>query len=294
MPAHILDGEAFASSIHRETAVRVSALEKRGVTPKLVFIRVGEDPASRAYVARKEARAKEVGIASRTLVLPSTTTLSTLLREIDSLNADPLVHGILIQSPLPSPLPNDTVYAHVSPTKDVDGFHPLNFGKLLLGDPTGFLPCTPAGILEILRLAKIPTVGKHAVILGRGQIVGRPLATLLARKSPGADCTVTLAHSASVDLPSLTRQADILIAAIGRPLFLTKEHVRPGATVIDVGVNRISDATNARGYRLVGDVDFASVSTIAGAITPNPGGVGPMTIALLLSNTVRSAEDLSK
>jgi len=294
MPAHILDGEAFASSIHRETAVRVSALEKRGVTPKLVFIRVGEDPASRAYVARKEARAKEVGIASHTLILPATATLSTLLREIDSLNADPLVHGILIQSPLPSPLPNDKVYAHVSPAKDVDGFHPLNFGKLLLGDPTGFLPCTPAGILEILRLGKIPTAGKHAVILGRGQIVGRPLATLLARKSPGADCTVTLAHSASVDLPSLTRQADILVAAIGRPLFLTKEHVRPGATVIDVGVNRISDATNARGYHLVGDVDFASVSTIAGAITPNPGGVGPMTIALLLSNTVRSAEDLSR
>ena len=294
MPAHILDGEAFASSIHRETAVRVSALGKRGVTPKLVFIRVGEDPASRAYVARKEARAKEVGIASHTLVLPATTTLSSLLHEIDSLNADPLVHGILIQSPLPAPLPNDTVYAQVSPTKDVDGFHPLNFGKLLLGDPTGFLPCTPAGILEILRLGKIPTAGKHAVILGRGQIVGRPLATLLARKSPGADCTVTLAHSASVDLPSLTRQADILVAAIGRPHFLTKEHVRPGATVIDVGVNRISDATNARGYRLVGDVDFASVSTIAGAITPNPGGVGPMTIALLLSNTVRSAEDLSK
>jgi len=294
MPAHILNGEAFASSIHRETAVRVSALEKRGVTPKLVFIRVGEDPASRAYVARKEARAKEVGIASHTLILPATATLSTLLREIDSLNADPLVHGILIQSPLPSPLPNDKVYAHVSPAKDVDGFHPLNFGKLLLGDPTGFLPCTPAGILEILRLGKIPTAGKHAVILGRGQIVGRPLATLLARKSPGADCTVTLAHSASVDLPSLTRQADILVAAIGRPLFLTKEHVRPGATVIDVGVNRISDATNARGYHLVGDVDFASVSTIAGAITPNPGGVGPMTIALLLSNTVRSAEDLSR
>jgi len=294
MPAHILNGEAFASSIHRETAVRVSALEKRGVTPKLVFIRVGEDPASRAYVARKEARAKEVGIASHTLILPATATLSTLLQEIDSLNADPLVHGILIQSPLPSPLPNDKVYAHVSPAKDVDGFHPLNFGKLLLGDPTGFLPCTPAGILEILRLGKIPTAGKHAVILGRGQIVGRPLATLLARKSPGADCTVTLAHSASVDLPSLTRQADILVAAIGRPLFLTKEHVRPGATVIDVGVNRISDATNARGYHLVGDVDFASVSTIAGAITPNPGGVGPMTIALLLSNTVRSAEDLSR
>jgi len=294
MPAHILDGEAFASSIHRETAVRVSALEKRGVTPKLVFIRVGEDPASRAYVARKEARAKEVGIASHTLVLPATATLSTLLREIDSLNADPLVHGILIQSPLPSPLPNDKVYAHVSPAKDVDGFHPLNFGKLLLGDSTGFLPCTPAGIVEILRLGKIPTVGKHAVIVGRGQIVGRPLAALLARKSPGADCTVTLTHSASVDLPSLTRQADILVAAIGRPLFLTKEHVRPGATVIDVGVNRISDATNARGYRLVGDVDFASVSTVAGAITPNPGGVGPMTIALLLSNTVRSAEDASR
>ena len=294
MPAHILDGEAFASSIHRETALRVSTLSKRGITPKLVFIRVGEDPASRAYVSRKESRAKEVGISSTTLVLPDSTTLPDLLRQIDTLNNDPKVHGILIQSPIPSALPNDVVYARVSPTKDVDGFHPINFGKLLLGDSSGFLPCTPAGIVEILRLGKIPTVGKHAVIVGRGQIVGRPLAALLARKSPGADCTVTLTHSASVDLPSLTRQADILIAAIGRPLFLTKEHVRPGATVIDVGVNRIADPATPRGYRLVGDVDFASVSNVAGAITPNPGGVGPMTIALLLSNTVRSAEDASR
>ena len=291
MSAQILDGEAFASQIHRETASRVATLVKRGVTPRLVFIRVGEDPASRAYVSRKETRAKEVGISSETIVLPETTSLSQLLAQIDALNADPKVHGILIQSPLPSALPNEQVYARVSPAKDVDGFHPVNFGKLLLGDPTGFFPCTPAGIMEILRLGKIPTRGKHAVVVGRGQIVGRPLAVLLARKSAHADCTVTLAHSSTPNLSSITRQADILIGALGRPLFLTPEHVQPGATVIDVGVNRIPDTTSPRGYRLVGDVDFASVLPVAGAITPNPGGVGPMTIALLLSNTLRAAED---
>jgi methylenetetrahydrofolate dehydrogenase (NADP+)/methenyltetrahydrofolate cyclohydrolase len=294
MSAHLLDGEIFAAQTHRETSARVTALKAKGIVPGLVFIRVGEDPASRAYVSRKEKRAQEVGIASRTLVLPESTPLATLLKEIDALNADPKVHGILIQSPLPSPLPNDLVYARVAPAKDVDGFHPLNFGKLLLGDPTGFLPCTPAGILEILRLGKIPTAGKHAVVVGRGQIVGRPLALLLARKAPGADCTVTLAHSRTADLPTITRQADILIGALGQPLFLRKEHVKPGATVIDVGVNRLNDPVNPRGYRLVGDVDFESVKTVAGAITPNPGGVGPMTIALLLSNTARAAEDLSR
>ncbi|MCX6934744.1 MAG: bifunctional 5,10-methylene-tetrahydrofolate dehydrogenase/5,10-methylene-tetrahydrofolate cyclohydrolase [Verrucomicrobia bacterium] len=294
MSARILNGEAFASQIHLTTATRVAALRDRGITLGLVFIRVGEDPASRAYVSRKETRAKEVGISSRTLVLPESTSLAALLKEIDALNADPKVHGILIQSPLPSGLPNDIVYARVSPAKDVDGFHPVNFGKLLIGDPTGFLPCTPAGILEILRLGQIPTAGKHAVVVGRGQIVGRPLAVLLGRKSPGADCTVTVAHSRTPDLPSITRQADILIGALGRPLFLTQEHIRPGATVIDVGVNRIPDPSSPRGYRLVGDIDFASVQSIAGAITPNPGGVGPMTIALLLSNTVRAAEDATR
>jgi len=291
MSARILDGESFASQIHRETAGRVAVLASRGIIPGLLFIRVGEDPASRAYVSRKEARAKEVGISSRTLVFPESTPLPVLLKEIDVLNADPKVHGILIQSPLPSGLPNDIVYSRVLPNKDVDGFHPVNFGKLLLGDESGFLPCTPAGILEILRLGRIATRGKHAVVVGRGQIVGRPLAVLLARKSPGADCTVTLAHSSTPDLSSITKQADILIGALGRPLFLKKEHVKPGATIIDVGVNRIPDSTNPRGYRLVGDVDFPSVESIAGAITPNPGGVGPMTIALLLSNTLRAAED---
>ena len=291
MSARILDGESFASQIHRETAGRVAVLASRGIIPGLLFIRVGEDPASRAYVSRKEARAKEVGISSRTLVFPESTPLPVLLKEIDVLNADPKVHGILIQSPLPSGLPNDIVYSRVLPNKDVDGFHPVNFGKLLLGDESGFLPCTPAGILEILRLGRIATRGKHAVVVGRGQIVGRPLAVLLARKSLGADCTVTLAHSSTPDLSSITKQADILIGALGRPLFLKKEHVKPGATIIDVGVNRIPDSTNPRGYRLVGDVDFPSVESIAGAITPNPGGVGPMTIALLLSNTLRAAED---
>ena len=294
MPARILDGELFAARIHRETSTRVETLKARRIVPALVFIRVGEDPASRAYVSRKEKRAQEVGISSRTLVLPESTPLASLLKEIDALNTDPKVHGILIQSPLPSALPNDLVYARVSPAMDVDGFHPVNFGKLLLGDPTGFLPCTPAGILEILRLGEIPTAGKHAVVVGRGQIVGRPLALLLARKAPGADCTVTLAHSRTVHLPEITRQADILVGALGRPLFLRKEQMKPGATVIDVGVNRLTDPASPRGYRLVGDVDFESVKSVAGAMTPNPGGVGPMTIALLLSNTVRAAEDLSR
>ena len=294
MSARILDGEAFAARIHGETSSRVARCQQRGVVPGLVFIRIGEDPASRAYVSRKEKRAQEVGIASRTLVLPESTPLNILLKEIDALNADPQVHGILIQSPLPATLPNDVVYARVSPAKDVDGFHPVNFGKLLLGDPSGFLPCTPAGILEILRLGKIPTTGKHAVIVGRGQIVGRPLALLLARKAPGADCTVTLAHSRTTNLAALTRQADILVGALGHPHFLKPEHVKPGATVVDVGVNRINDLADPRGSRLVGDVDFNSVKAVAGAITPNPGGVGPMTIALLLSNTVRAAEDLSR
>jgi len=294
MAAKILDGEAFATRLHRETSARVAKLKARGTVPGLVFIRVGEDPASRAYVSRKEKRAQEVGISSRTLVLPASTPLHSLLKEIDALNADPKVHGILIQSPLPPALPNDLVYAHVSPAKDVDGFHPVNFGKLLLGDPTGFLPCTPAGILEILRLGEIPTAGKHAVVVGRGQIVGRPLALLLARKGPGADCTVTLAHSRTAHLSEITRQADILVAALGRPLFLQQEHVKPGATVIDVGVNRLAEPADPRGYRLVGDVDFTSVRSVAGAITPNPGGVGPMTIALLLSNTARAAENFSR
>lgn len=294
MTARILDGEALAAQIHRETSARVEQLKAKGVVPGLAFLRIGEDPASRAYVARKEKRAREVGITSRTLVLPESTPLPKLLGEINALNADPKVHGILIQSPLPSSLPNDLVYARVSPAKDVDGFHPVNFGKLLLGDPTGFLPCTPAGILEILRRSQIPTAGQHAVVIGRGQIVGRPLALLLARKAPGADCTVTLAHSRTANLPNLTRQADLVVAALGRPLFLKGEHIKPGATVIDVGVNRLNDPTDPRGYRLVGDVDFESVKAVASAITPNPGGVGPMTIALLLSNTARAAEDLSR
>lgn len=294
MAALILDGESFAAQIHKNTAARVQACRNRGIIPSLVFIRVGEDPASRAYVTRKETRAKEVGILSRTILFPETTALPQLLAAIDGLNRDPSIHGILIQSPLPDSLPNDTIYSQVDPAKDVDGFHPINFGKLLLGDPSGFLPCTPAGILEILRLAKIPTSGKHAVIVGRGQIVGRPLSVLLARKSPGADCTVTLAHSRTTDLPSLCRQGDILIGALGRPLFLTKEYIKPGATVIDVGVNRLPDSSTPRGYRLVGDVDFASAQTVAGAITPNPGGVGPMTIALLLANTVLAAERITQ
>ncbi len=287
--SNLIDGRAIAAQIHAETAQRVAQLRSRGVTPGLVFIRVGEDPASQVYVSMKEKRAEELGFLSQTLVLPADTTQADLLRRIDGFNADPQWHGILVQAPLPRQIDSTVVFAHVSPQKDVDGFHPLNVGKLMLGDPSGFVPCTPGGIHELLIRTGVPLDGAEVVVLGRGNIVGKPMASILLQKGRHANCTVTVVHSGTRDIAAHCRRADILIAALGAPEFVKAEMVRPGATVIDVGVNRIPDPSAKNGSRLVGDVAFAEVQAKAGWITPNPGGVGPMTIAMLLANTARAA-----
>ena len=282
-PDKFIDGRAIAALIHRELAQRVAELRKHGTVPGLAFVRVGEDPASRVYVGRKEKACADLGIVSQTHVLPEKTPETELLSLIAQLNADPRLHGILVQAPLPKPIRESVVYAAVLPHKDVDGFHPMNVGKLMLGDTTGFRPCTPAGICELLVRSQVSTDGAEVVILGRGNIVGKPMAALLCQKGAGANATVTLCHSATRDIAAHCRRADILIAALGVPEFVKADMVRPGAVVIDVGVNRVEG-------RLVGDVDFAGVLKVAGKITPNPGGVGPMTIAMLLQNTVRAAE----
>ncbi|MDB6125368.1 MAG: Bifunctional protein FolD [Pedosphaera sp.] len=288
--ANLIDGRAIASQIQSETAQRVAALKARGVQPGLVFVRVGEDPASKVYVGMKEKVSVQLGIFSETRVLPQTTTEAELLALLAQLNADARVHGILVQAPLPKHIRETVVYSTVLPQKDVDGFHPENVGKLMLGDPSGFWPCTPAGVLELLVRSQVKIEGAEAVILGRGNIVGKPMAAILCQKSKHANATVTICHSQTQDIKAHCRRADILIAAMGSPKFVTADMVKPGATVIDVGVNRVSDPTAKGGSRLVGDVDFDAVQPIAGRITPNPGGVGPMTIALLMQNTVRAAE----
>jgi len=287
---NLIDGRAIAADIHQETLVRVSTLKHRGVQPGLAFIRVGEDPASQVYVGMKEKKARELGIQSHTTVLPEKTTQAELLALIARLNADPLCHGILVQAPLPRHMDSAVIYSAVLPGKDVDGFHPVNVGRLMLGDAGGFLPCTPAGVHELLVRSRVPLRGAEVVVLGRGNIVGKPMASILIQKSPRANCTVTLCHSATRDIAAHCRRADILIAAMGMPEFLRADMVRDGAVVIDVGVNRISDSSRPTGTRLVGDVAFAEVQPKCLWITPNPGGVGPMTIAMLLANTVTAAE----
>ena len=286
---NLIDGRAIADQIHEETRRQIEALSNQGTPPGLVFVRVGEDPASRVYVGMKEKACDRLGIQSTLHVLPEDTTEKELLQLINELNANPTVHGILVQAPLPGHISEATIFAAVSPNKDVDGFHPLNVGKLLLGDSTSFVPCTPAGIHELLVREGVTTSGAEVVVLGRGNIVGKPMTALLCQKNDHADATVTLCHSRTADIGAHCRRADILIAAIGVPEFVKADMVKPGAMVIDVGVNRISDETAKNGGRLVGDVDFAAVQPIAGKITPNPGGVGPMTIALLMRNTARAA-----
>ncbi|MDE1170721.1 MAG: tetrahydrofolate dehydrogenase/cyclohydrolase catalytic domain-containing protein [Verrucomicrobium sp.] len=293
MPADLIDGKKIAEAIHEETRARASALAARGIQPGITFIRVGEDPASQAYVRMKHKKADELGIASQTVVLPETTTEAELLALLARLNGDPKVHGILVQAPLPKHISETAVFAAVDPRKDVDGFHPVNVGKLLLGDTAGFRSCTPAGIHELLIRSGVPTAGAEVVVLGRGNIVGKPMAAILLQKAPHADATVTVVHSRSKNVAETCRRADILIAAMGQAEFVKASMVKPGAVVIDVGVNRVEDAADKRGYRLVGDVAFEEVRQVAGKITPNPGGVGPMTIAMLLSNTVRAAENLA-
>jgi methylenetetrahydrofolate dehydrogenase (NADP+)/methenyltetrahydrofolate cyclohydrolase len=286
----VIDGRAIAAQIQRELTGRIVALKTRGGVPGLAFVRVGEDPASKVYVGRKEKACAELGIFSEMHVLPEPTREAELLALLEKLNADPRVHGILVQAPLPKQIRESVVYSTVRPQKDVDGFHPVNVGKLMLGDATGFHPCTPAGIRELLIRSGVKTSGAEVVILGRGNIVGKPMAAMLCQKDKHANATVTLCHSGTRDIVAHCRRADILIAAMGVAEFVKADMVKPGATVIDVGVNRVSDPGAKSGSRLVGDVDFAGVQPVAGNITPNPGGVGPMTIAMLMQNTVRAAE----
>lgn len=286
----LIDGRAIAEKIHEETAVRVEALQKQGLTPGLRFVRVGEDPASRVYVGMKEKTSRRLGIASETVVLDEATAESELLTLLAELNADTGVHGILVQAPLPSHISEARVFAAVSPNKDVDGFHPVNVGKLMMGDTTGFVPCTPAGVHQLLLRSGVELPGAEVVVLGRGNIVGKPMTALLCQKSPQANATVTLCHSRTKDIAAHCRRADVLVAAMGVAEFVTADMVKPGAVVMDVGVNRIADPTAKNGSRLVGDVDFENVRKVASKITPNPGGVGPMTIAMLMQNTVRAAE----
>jgi methylenetetrahydrofolate dehydrogenase (NADP+)/methenyltetrahydrofolate cyclohydrolase len=293
-PHNLIDGRAIAQQIHLETAARVQSLATRGIQPGLVFIRVGEDPASQVYVGMKEKKSAELGFNSITRVLPESTTQAELLGIIDSFNRDPQWHGILVQAPLPRHIDPATIYSSVAPDKDVDGFHPVNVGRLLLGDSGGFVPCTPGGVHELLLRSKVPLSGAEVVVLGRGNIVGKPMASILLQKGSTANCTVTVCHSGTRDVAAHCRRADIIIAAMGVPEFLKANMVKPGAVVIDVGVNRIPDPTSKSGSRLVGDVAFAEVQPIAGKITPNPGGVGPMTIAMLLANTARAAEETVK
>ena len=289
---NLIDGRAIAEQLHAETAQRIAALKTRGVQPGLVFVRVGEDPASKVYVGMKGKTCARLGIWSDTKVLDEKTSEGELLALIHQLNADKKVHGILVQAPLPKHIRQEVVYSTVAPEKDVDGFHPVNVGKLLLGDATGFRPCTPAGVQELLIRSNVPTEGAEVVILGRGEIVGKPMAAILCQKAKHANATVTICHSRTRNIAEHCRRADVLVAAMGVAEFVKADMVKPGAVVIDVGVNRVVDANAKDGSRLVGDVAFTEVQPIAGKITPNPGGVGPMTIAVLMQNTVRAAERL--
>jgi methylenetetrahydrofolate dehydrogenase (NADP+) / methenyltetrahydrofolate cyclohydrolase len=291
---NLIDGRAIAEQIHAETTQQIQALKKRGIEAKLIFVRVGEDPASQVYVGMKERMSKRLGIRSETKVLPEATTQQELLRLIHELNRDQSVHGILVQAPIPRQIDSTKIYEAVLPEKDVDGFHPVNTGKLLLGDTTGFVACTPAGIHELLIRSGVEIPGSHVVVLGRGNIVGKPMAALLMQKSKHANATVTICHSHTTDIREHCKRADIIVAAMGVALFVKADMVKPGAVVVDVGVNRISDPTAKSGSALVGDVDFAAVQKVAGKITPNPGGVGPMTIAMLMRNTVRAAENQTR
>ena len=290
LTGNLIDGRAIAQEVHAETESRVATLKLAGVEPGLVFIRVGEDPASKVYVGMKERTAARLGIRSDTTVLPENTPETGLLELLDKLNADASVHGVLVQAPLPRHIDETNVFSAVSPAKDVDGFHPLNAGKLMSGEGGGFVPCTPGGVHELLIRSGVTIEGAEVVILGRGNIVGKPMAAILCQKAKYANATVTLCHSRTHDVAEHCRRADIIVAAMGVAEFVKADMVKPGATVIDVGVNKVDDPAAEKGYRLVGDVDFAAVQPIAGKITPNPGGVGPMTIAMLMRNTVRAAE----
>ena len=289
---NLIDGRAIAEKVYVDLRTQMAELKSKGVTPGLAVVLVGDNPASRTYVRSKDKMSRQLGLHSVKLELPASTTQSELLSRVDELNRDSKVHGILVQSPPPKQINEAAIVRALDPRKDVDGFHPLNVAKLAMGDPTGFVPCTPLGVQRLLIESKIDIAGAHVVVLGRSMIVGKPVALLLMHKAKGGDATVTVAHSRSKNLKEITRSADILIAAIGRAHFVKAEHVREDAVVIDVGINRVDDKSNERGYRLVGDVAFDEVAPKASAITPVPGGVGPMTIAMLMSNTVKAARQI--
>ncbi|MBQ3736575.1 MAG: bifunctional methylenetetrahydrofolate dehydrogenase/methenyltetrahydrofolate cyclohydrolase FolD [Candidatus Methanomethylophilaceae archaeon] len=293
MACRIISGPEVSGEIYAELRERIEKLKSEGTTPGLAVILVGDDPASQVYVRNKGRKCEELGMHSETIVLPKETTEEELLARIDALNKDPSIHGFLVQLPLPKHIDEDKVIEAIDPSKDVDGFHPVNVGRMLIGKP-GFLPATPAGVQQMLVRSGVETAGKHVVIVGRSNIVGKPMAALMVQRGFGADSTVTVVHSKTRDLPSITRQADILIVAIGKPRFVTADMVKEGAVVIDVGTNRIDDPTHPKGSRLVGDVDFDNVKDKVSAITPVPGGVGPMTICMLMANAVKAAEDAAK
>ena len=289
----LIDGAAIAQKVHEETRGRIAALAARGIRPGLAVVLIGDDPASRAYVRSKDKKAADLGLHSVKRELHATTSQEELVAVVREFNADPSIHGILVQSPPPAHIDEQAVVNTIDPAKDVDGFHPVNVAKLAMDDPTGFVPCTPLGCIRLLEEAGVQTVGARAVVVGRSMIVGKPMALLLMRRGAGGDATVTVAHSRSRDLAAVTREADIVIAAVGRPHFLGSDHIGEGAVVIDVGINRIDDPSSPKGYRLVGDVDFDAVAGRCRAITPVPGGVGPMTIAMLMANTVTACERLA-
>jgi methylenetetrahydrofolate dehydrogenase (NADP+)/methenyltetrahydrofolate cyclohydrolase len=287
--ARIMDGALLAQKVRAEVAADVAELRNRGVVPGLTVVLVGDDPATAVYVGGKEKASREAGMAGETIRLPATTSQAELLALVEQLNADDTVHGILVQMPLPKHIDPETVINHIRPEKDVDGFHPVNVGKLLIGHTDGFVPCTAAGVQLLLGEYGVKTAGADCVVIGRSTIVGKPMAALMMQSGPLADATVTVCHSRTRDLAAHTRRADILVVAAGRARLVTADMVKPGAVVIDVGMNRIPDPTAKGGSRLVGDVDFDDVRRVASLITPVPRGVGPMTIAMLLSNTVRAA-----
>jgi methylenetetrahydrofolate dehydrogenase (NADP+)/methenyltetrahydrofolate cyclohydrolase len=291
MAAKLIDGKAIAEQINAETAAEIARLKaQHQVTPGLAVVLVGDNPASAAYVASKDRMCARLGMHSERIDLPASTQQGALLAVINDLNFKKQIHGILVQSPLPPQISEDAIFSAIDPSKDVDGFHPINVGKLVLGDPTGFVPCTPAGVHQLLIRSGVAVEGAHVVVLGRSRIVGRPVSLILSQKAPHANATVTVCHSRSKNLAEICRSADILIAAIGVPRFVKADMVCAGAVVIDVGINRVEDPTAGKGYRLVGDVDFDAVKEKVSLISPVPGGVGPMTIAMLMHNTVRAAK----
>jgi methylenetetrahydrofolate dehydrogenase (NADP+)/methenyltetrahydrofolate cyclohydrolase len=290
MPAKLIDGTAIGAALRAELKDRIAALKARAVTPGLAAVLVGDNPASATYVKMKGKACEEAGLYHDTIVMPKDTSEADLLGLVDRLNADAKIHGILVQLPLPPQIDTQKVLRRVHPAKDVDGFHPENVGKVSVGDPTGFRPATPYGVQQLLIKSGVETKGAHAVIVGRSNIVGRPMAALLLQDGPGGNATVTVCHSRTRDIKAVTRSADILIVAMGKPGFVTGDMIRPGAVVIDVGTTRVDDPSNKRGYRIAGDVQFVEAQQVAGMITPVPGGVGPMTITMLLYNTVQAAE----